>query len=579
MNKNPDPTPEDSGVPPAGELPEVMVEKSRGLSIIWLIPIVAALIGAWLAYDTYSKRGPAVTIVFKDASGLEAGKTKVKYKSLDVGTVENIKLSNDLSQVTVTVRMAKDVKDHLREKTDFWVVQPQLGLTGISGLETVFSGTYIAVAFGGGKPTNTFTALDHPPLVKPDTPGRQYVLRANNLGSLRAGVPVYFRDIQVGQVLDTQLAEDKQNVIVQIFVNAPYDRLVHNDSRFWKASGIDISLSAQGISVRTASLLSLIVGGVAFDTPSMYDKDVQPSPEGTHFKLYGSFASIGEEYRGPLVPFMMYFTGSMRGLNVGAPVEFRGIKVGSVTDLEPEYDSTTNEVRIPVFIEIDAERVVPAAELKKIMPNYKEEITEGKRPLMEKLVERGLRAQLKTGSLLTGQLYVDLDFYPDSPPRKLIYGGKYPEVPTVPSTVADIEKSATDILAKLKALPLDKIGNELLGTVQGTNRVANDPELKDAIRSLNATLKDVQKLSQSLEKLSQSLDKQLVMLASSTEKTLSAARTTLESVEPGSPIAVDLTNMLEELSAAARSIRILSDYLDRHPDALLYGKSGAGAKP
>ena len=191
---------------------------------------------------------------------------------------------------------------------------------------------------------------------------------------------------------------------------------------------------------------------------------------------------------------------------------------------------------------------------------------------MEKLVERGLRAQLKTGNLLTGQLYVDLDFYPDSPPRKLIYGGKYPEIPTVPSTVTNIEKSASDILAKLKALPLDKIANELLGTVQGTNRVANDPELKDAIRSLNATLKDIQKLSQSV-------DKQLLTLVASTEKTLSALRTTLESVEPGSPIAVDLTTMLEELSAAARSIRILSDYLDRHPDALLYGKSGAGAKP
>jgi paraquat-inducible protein B len=254
-------------------------------------------------------------------------------------------------------------------------------------------------------------------------------------------------------------------------------------------------------------------------------------------------------------------------------VELKGLKVGSVSDFRLEIDPKTMAVRIPVTVEIDPQRILTAAELDQLMQatGYAATSPE-RRPGMEKLVERGLRAQLKTGSLLTGQLYVDLDFYPASPPAKLIYGGQYPEIPTVPTALEEFQDSAAAILANLKKLPLDKIGNELALTLQSANRLISDPNLKDTLRSLDVVLKDVQKLAQTA-------DRQVAALATGTEKTLMAVRAVLENVEPGAPVAVDLANTLEELAAAARSMRVLSNYLERHPEALLYGKGGPGDKP
>jgi len=571
MNQDHDNTELRANPPPRVETAEILVEKRRGLSIIWLIPLVAAVIGLWLVYKTFSERGPLISIIFQDAVGLEAGKTKVRYKALDVGEVETIRLSDDLSRVMVQARIHKELADRLGETTQFWLVQPQIGLRGVTGLETLVSGTYIGVAFGGAKPTRQFTALTQAPLIAPDTPGRQYVLTADRLGSLGAGSPIYFRGVQVGEILGSELAPDMATIQLHSFVRAPHDDLVRRDSRFWRVSGLDVSLTSQGLDVKMQSLAALALGGVSFDTPSQSQPGV-PSEEGAHFPLYDSLASVQAAGIVTRNPFLLYFNGSVRGLSAGAPVEFRGIQVGTVASVTLEFDPA-GQPRIPVVIDLEPDRFLTPEEQEQYQAAAQAQTPHIPHVWMEKLVRAGLRAQLQTGSLLTGQLFVALDFHPDSPRAQLIYGGRYPEIPTVPTGLEAIETTVVAVLENLKKLPLDKIGNEAAAAMQNASRLLGDPGLKAALQSLNPALKDVQRLVLTA-------DRELPALAASLEKTLTAARAVLQNVEPGAPMAVDLANMLEELAAGARSIRLLSDYLERHPDALLYGKGKEpGVKP
>ena len=551
-----------------GDTSVLTVEKSRGLSIVWLIPLVALLIGAWLAYKTISEAGPTITITFKNPGGLEAGKTKIKFKDVEVGVVKTVKLSDDLSKVILTATLEKSVESHLGEGTQFWVVEPRFGLSGVSGLDTLIAGHYIEVEFAQGKPKREFTGLEHAPKISADTPGRRFTLLGESAGSLSEGTRLYFRDIQVGRVLSVDLADDRSNVIVDIFVDEPYDRLIRDNTRFWQTSGIDISMGAQGVNVKVGSLLSLLGGGITFETPNLQDPNHPLSKPGTKFVLFKDFASIAEGSYIHKIGMMMNFDDSVRGLSVGAPVELRGIQVGKVTEIRFKFDIDKRKLRIPVFIEIDIDRILPQSQIKQIMSAASPERAAGRLPALEALIDQGLRARLKSGNLLTGQLFVDLDFYKDSQPMSLVYGGEQPELPTLPSVTQEFMNDATEIMAKLKKLPLDKIGNELLGTLQGSNHLMNSQDVKDTIRSMNIALQDVHQLAQTT-------DKEIVKLTANLDKSLTTAVKVLEQIDPGSPMMVDINNALGELASSARSIRALTDYLERHPEALLYGKGGA----
>ncbi len=545
------------------ELPEVEVASRGGFSIVWMIPLVAALIGAWLAYKTISEMGPTITITFNDGEGLVAGKTKIKYKAVEVGMVDTVEISEDLSQVVVTAKMHKKTEDHLTANTRFWVVRPRVGFTGISGLETLVSGAYIDADPRPGESNRDFMGLDNPPGVTVFEEGNQYQLIAENLGSCYPGAPVFLRGIKVGRILGHKLANDHQSVFIDIFIQSPYDLLVQDTSRFWQRSGIEASVGAEGIDVKMESLVSVIAGGVAFDTPIMAGGTGEPSTQGKVFELFDSFANIGEAKYVRKVPFLLHFDGSVRGLKVGAPVELKGIKVGTVKDIAMKLDPKTLHFEVPVAIEIHPDRILTPSVLEEIDKiNAEKPYTVG-RMLVEK---HGLRAQLRTGSLLTGQLYVDLDFYPDLPKMPLLMTSKYPEIPTVPSTLDEFRRTATNVLEELRKLPLDKIAHELLETLEGAKRLTNSPDLMHAVQTLSTTLKDVQKLTYDVN---QTVDS----LATSTEKTMAAARAALEVIDPNSPTAVNLANTLEELAAAARSIRVLADYLEQHPESLVHGKS------
>ena len=545
------------------DLPEVEVVSRGGLSLVWIIPAIAALIGAWLVYQTLSEMGPTITIVFNEGEGLEAGKTKIKYKSVEVGQVDTVEISDNLSQVIVTATMHKETEPHLTTNTKFWVVRPRVGFSGISGLETLVSGAYIDADPRPGEPAREFMGLDKPPGVTAFEEGRQFQLIAEKLGSCYPGAPVFLRGIKVGRILGHELAKDNQSVFIDIFIQAPHHLLVMDTSRFWQRAGIEASVGAGGIDVKMESLVSVIAGGVAFDTPVMAGGTGEPSAPGTVFELFESFTSIGEAKYVRKTPYLLHFDGSVRGLKVGAPVELKGIKVGTVSDIAMELDPKTLDFQVPVAIEIHPDRILTPDVLDALDQLNAGEPYAVSRMLVE---DHGLRAQLQTGSLLTGQLFVDLDFYPDLPRRSLIMTGKYPEIPTVPSTLDEFRRTATNVLEELRQLPLDKIAHELLETLKGTRRLANSPDLMQSVRTLNVALEDVQQLTYNVNQKVESL-------ADSTEKTLAAARTALEVADPYSPTAVNLANTLEELAAAARSIRVLADYLEQHPESLVHGKS------
>jgi paraquat-inducible protein B len=537
------------------DLPQAVVQSKRQISIVWVVPIVAMLIGGWLAYKGLSEKGPIVTISFESAEGLEAGKTKVKYKDVEMGQVETIRFNVDLSRVIVTAELVKEAIPYLTEKTRFWVVRPRVTASGVSGLGTIFSGAYIGMDPGReGESARDFKGLEIPPVVTTGMPGRDFLLKANTLGSLEVGAPVYYRQIQVGQVIGYDLDKDGRSLTIKIFINAPHHKMVRKNTRFWNASGFDLKLDAGGLKLNTESLVSIMMGGIAFDTPTSLEAGGPPEPDQI-FRLYETRESIFERIYTEKNYWVLHFNESIRGLTVGAPVEFRGIKMGQVVDIKAEFDQATFTPRITVLIETEPQRWEVIGEGK---VDVKSEI--------EKLVAKGMRAQLKTGSLLTGQLFVNLDFHPDAPEAQVKFEGQFPEVPTIPAPLQIITARVNSLLSKIETVPIEKIGKDLGDTLANVKRISDSKELLESVKALNETLQQTRKLVQKLD----------TNVAPAISSTLDQAQKTLVSVEgtlgKDSPMQHELRRALKELGEAARAIRVLADYLERHPDALIYGK-------
>jgi len=516
----------------SGSVRDAVVEQRSRLSLVWVIPIVAALVGAWLAYHTLSQRGPAVTIRFESAEGLEAGKTKVKYKDVEIGAVESIELSEDLSHVVVTARLVKAANAYLRENTRFWVVRAHVSAGHVSGLSTLFSGAYVGIdpAFDGEKRT-TFEGLNAPPVVTSDQAGSLFTLRSPELRSVEIGSPVYFHAIRVGEVASYVLDESGNFVTVKVFVEAPHDARVQSNTQFWNVSGIDMSLNAEGVEVDTVSLTSLLIGGIAFDTPS-YLKPGGPVEQGAVFTLYKNRAATREPVVGQGFRFLLEFEQSVGGLSKGAPVQFRGITIGEVIDVKLVYDVEAETPRIPVLVEAHPELI-----------EFTGERTINPRQRWGTMVAKGMRAQLQTGNLLTGQLLVSLDFHPEAPPAEIDWSGPVPQLPTIPSPIEELKAGLTQFVNRLSAMPLEQIG-----------------------ANLNQTLKELSVLSGALN---EEMMPALVATLKEAENTLASADSL---IAPDADASVELKRLLFELADAAKAIRLLAEQLEQHPESLLRGK-------
>lgn len=542
--------------------PSVAVKSGPRFSVVWLLPVIAALLGIWLLVDTILKQGPEITISFKSAEGLEAGKTKIKFRDLEIGKVIEIIIKKDLSGIIVVAELQKDTESHLTEETKFWVVKPRLDVRGISGLGTIVSGAFIAIEpTSKGSATKSFIGLETPPVVKIDAAGKEFILTTTKLGSYRIGSPVLSRGIEVGEILGSELAADGKNIEVHVFVKAPHDKLVKENTRFWDVSGINISLDADGMQIRTASLTSLFIGGIAFETPPKIG-DAPLGENLSKFVLYDNKAAIQTVSYSRKIEFISYFDNSVRGLNVGAPIEFKGIKIGTVKDVKIEFDAENTNFRIPVLYEIELDRI------SEIKGNI---IADG--AIFPILIERGLRAQLKSGNIVTGQLVVNLDFHPGSPAKYFGEGGIFNEIPTVPSTLDELTSSITDLIAKIKNLPLDKIAKGLEKTLTNANRVIksadeiiNTSEAKNLVRNLDTSIKRFNSIA---SKVDIDMMPRLTAVIQEANETLATVK---DAVSENSPLRYNLENTLEELSKAARSVRGLAEYLERNPNALISGK-------
>ncbi|MFA7670265.1 MAG: MlaD family protein [Burkholderiaceae bacterium] len=536
----------DSAPPAAGRrlpVPEVQSRKEGRISWIWLVPLVAVLVGATLLMRDWMATGPTITVSFESAEGIEVGQTRVRYKDVAIGVVTDIRVDHLRGKVWVTAQLHREGAEYITQpESRFWVVRPRLGLSGVSGLGTLLSGVYIAVdtppsSDADRKAVYEFEGLEQPPEISSERPGTRYTLRAPDLGWLDIGSPLYYRRIQVGQVIGYGFDDKGDAVNIQVFVDAPHDRYVTTSTRFWNASGVNFSLDAEGISVQTGSLAAVLAGGVAFASPEEFEKE--PALADTVFALHKSEAKAMADPDGEPVLIEFHFHQSVRGLKLGAPVDFRGLELGSIVDIDMEFDRERRQ-----FFALVQARIYPL----RFGPLYERIMELDKDPhiararFLENMVARGLRAQMRAANLLTGQQYVALDFFSNEPEVRFD-GTQYPPVmPTITGDFDRLQQQLGSIVSKIDALPFDAIVGDLRDTLQAVTTLLNGvdgkvtPELASALRSVRKTLSNVDRF-----------------------------------VSEGTATAGGLEGTMRELSAAARALRTLADYLQAQPSSLIRG--------
>jgi paraquat-inducible protein B len=537
---------------PAEKEAEARVRPRRWFAWVWIVPIVAAGIVAWLSWRTLADRGPVITIEFKAAEGLQAGQTKIQHRDVDVGAVESVELTPDMSRVIVRARMTRAATPFLNEKTRFYIISPHVGVGGISGLSTIVSGTYIEMYPGrDGESQRHFVALDEPPILAPDVRGTSFTLEAPDLGSLTRGSSISYQGVLVGEIEGYTLAADGSHVTVTAFVRAPWDGLVHPETRFWNAGGVDLSVGAQGVRVRANSWAQLLSGGVAFETSAAVLSN-PPSPPGADFTLYDNRQHALRIARGPELVYVGEFEGNQRGVEPGIPVELDGVEVGEVKESHLRFDDQHHKLLTHVTFSVDPERV----HIEDMPPPAKgADLHQTVGGWLKTLADHGLRAQVASASFLTGQKLVALDVAPNTPPDHIKQVGSNVVFPSAPS--ADFAE----------------IMQNLRGVLQNLNRATAGPQLGHALQSLDNTLTH-------LDSLTRDVEPDVKALVKSLRDTADAAQGTLSSVQgmmgnnANNPANTDLPKLMGELEDAARSVRVLADYLDRHPESLLRGRKG-----
>ncbi len=545
-----------------GNVPEaVAVAKKRaGLSLVWIVPVVAALVGLGIVIQRYLAEGPTITIAFRTAEGIVPGKTFIKYKDVEIGKVTTVAFSGDYSRILVSAKMARHAEGLLVEDSRFWVVKPRISLSGVSGIGTLLSGNHIGLE-PGKSPTRLrdFVGLEAPPPIAGGRPGREFLLRAETLGSLGIGSPVYYRRLNAGEVIGCNMAADGKSVEVTIFVDAPYDAHVTPGTRFWEFSGIHASMGPGGLSLQTESLTSILIGGILFETFPSARADNTAAAAKSVFTLFHSRDDALAPQETDVERFVLYFTEPLQGLSSGAPVNLLGLPIGEVTGLGFDYAPKTHDLRTRVEVKTYEYRFLRYLGEAGVAAARNMSRTE-RREFLQHLVEtRSMRAQLRSSSLLSGLLYVAVDYFPDAPKARIDWSQEPPVFPVVPGKMVSLETRIKELLAKLDRVPMDEIGHDLkkaLATLDGTLQSANRTLTRldgETLPEAKKTLEDLRRGLIAAEHLLGNTDNALV--------------------GPDAPAQQELRDALREIARAARAIRELADYLERNPEALLRGKS------
>jgi paraquat-inducible protein B len=524
-----------------------------GISLIWIVPIVAAAIGISMLLHAWLSEGPEITLFFRTAAGLEAGKTPVKYKDVTVGAVTAITLSKDGSHVKVKVALMQSAKSLTSKDSRFWVVRPRIGAGGISGVDTLFSGAYIGVDKGQAEESaSEFTGLEMPPTVVGDMPGKSFVLRSEDLGSLDIGSPVYYRRIQVGRVASYQLGESGQDIQLQIFIDAPYDRYVTTDTRFWNASGLDVSLGADGLKLKTQSVATIVAGGVAFASPM--GSQAGPAPKDTEFTLTADQGTAMAPPDGEAQYIQLKFDQSLRGLSVGAPVQFSGVDLGHVVSINLDYDPVKHRFPTVVGVLVYPERMGRVLDK---LPKLEGDNDRKAALFMHTMVKQGLRAQARLGNILTGQLYIAMDFVRNAPKVEMDVNARPISMPTINGSFDRMQEQMANIVAKIDKMPLDSIARNLDATLVNLDKTltqVNTHVLPETTQTMQQTRQTMQDAGQTMQQVRQTLNGVDSVLADD------------------APLAQSLGLTLQEVQRTSRSLRELTDLLGRHPESLLRGR-------
>lgn len=549
------------------------IDNKRRLSLIWAIPIVTVLIGGWLAWKTLSDRGPLITITFETAEGLQADQSHVRHKDVDMGVVQKVALTPDRKRVQVTIRMNREAESLLTEHAQFWVVRPRFFAGSISGLQTLFSGSYIDLlpSSVGGAPKRDFVGLENPPVLQSDVPGRSFLLNADRIGSLNLGSPIMFRDLEVGEVLGWDVGEMARSITIHAFVRQPFDKYVHDNSRFWNASGVKFDLGAAGVQVHVESLRAVVLGGIAFETPE--DPSFTAESDANHsFSLFQSKDAADSSAYKRSVPFIANFNSSVAGLAAGAAVTVRGLKIGEVTSVSLVYDQASDNVLVPVHFTLEPERIALLQ-----LPTGGDLDAR-----MAELVRRGLRVKLETANVLTGQKQLAMDLYHDVPPAELGKSGDAYVIPVIGGSADDVASAATNLVNRLNDIPFDSIGRNLDQTLAGVSALVNDKQLGQSVAALRTTLASTQSLVENLNHGVSSLTPRLPGMAANLESSVQNTNKLIASLEGtyggDSRFSRDVGRLMAQLSDAARSIRVLADLLSRHPEALIRGRTDQGGQ-
>ena len=549
-------------------VPHATTHRSRRVSIIWIVPLVAVAIGAWLAWDTLSKEGPTIKVTFDSGEGLQAGQSQLKYKDIVFGTVKRLTLTPDKTHVVATIATTHEAKPLLTEGTQFWVVKPRFFAGNISGIETLLSGSYVGMlpAEKGGKSQHKFVGREDPPVLATYIPGRTFLLKSKRIGSVSVGSPIYFRDLNVGEVLGWDIADMAEYVTIHAFVRSPYDGYVNDETRFWNASGLSVKLAGAGVEVQMESLKALLLGGVAFETPAA-DVHMAETSENHVFPLFVDREAANAAAYTRKIPVISYLPGSVSGLAPGAAVTMHGLQVGQVTDVRLTYDASKDAVLAPVRYELEPERVIGV--VKRVFNTDAES--------MDALLKKGLRASLQSANLITGQQNVALEFDTDAPPTEVAMDGPDYVVPaTEGGGFAGLTSSATELLNKVNTMPFDKIGKDLEGILKSVNDVAQGPQMKKALTELSVMIASAQNMVQSLNSGLSPAAKQLPEVTAGLQKTLANANKLVLSLDSGygdnTKFNRDLERLLVQANDSLRSISALSDLLARHPEALIKGR-------
>jgi paraquat-inducible protein B len=532
-------------------------ERRWHLSLVWIVPLVAVIVGLSMMVRTWQQRGPVIEVTFETAEGLKPDQTPVQYRNVVIGQLTGVTLGDDRKQVVATLELTKDAEAFTREDARFWVVRPRIGATGISGLDTLFSGGFIAADPGtSSQHRERFDGLESPPPITYGEPGRRFRLQAEDLGSLTIGSPLYYRSVRVGQVVSYQLAEGGQGVNVEVFVAEPHDRFVTGETRFWNSSGIDLDLGVDGVEVQMQSLVSLVTGGVSFGAPVMNGAEITPAEAGSNFRLFDDKTTALAPQKGPPEPIRMRFAQALRGMEEGAPVDFQGKNIGEVNRITLDYDESDQTFPVVVDAIIYPELMGHAYD--KLRQAESRQASDAKpaksavAELFDVLVARGLRAEARTRNLLTGKLFIALDFYPDADKTEVSRNAQAMVIPTRVTSLDRIQAQLVSLVDRVSKIPFESISANLDGSLAEIRQVLmqmNDDVLPASLETLDGIDTLTIRMGRALGSVSDALGED-------------------------SPEREQLQQTLSEIERMSRSVRSLADYFRRHPEALIRGRQG-----